>query len=128
MCAFLLATITFVNAQQTPQNGQRRMMASAEDRVKLLDEKLKLTDDQKVKATAIYSALNDEMKNGNETDKNLSREERMSKMQKMTTDTNDKLAALLTDDQKKVFKTYLDEIKAAQEKRMKERQAGGGGR
>lgn len=127
ICGLLFATVGFANAQQ---GGQRRMMATPEERVKQLDEKVKLTDEQKTKATAVYTAAADEMKKAREEaqggggDMTAIRE----KMMKMTADTDTKITALLTEDQKKTYKTWQDEVKAAREKAMKERQAGGGGK
>lgn len=127
ICGLLFATVTFASAQQ---GGQRRMMATPEERVKQLDEKVKLTDDQKTKATAVYTAAADEMKKAREEaqagggDMSAIRE----KMMKMSADTDTKINAILTDAQKTTYKTWQDEVKAAREKAMKERQAGGGGK
>ncbi|MFA6276121.1 MAG: hypothetical protein WC622_05185 [Pedobacter sp.] len=110
------------------QGGQRRMMATPEERVKQLDEKVKLTDDQKTKATAVYTEaaevqkkMREEMQGGG-GDMATMRE----KMTKMQADLDAKVTALLTEDQKKAYKTWQDEVKAAREKAMKERQGGGG--
>lgn len=128
ICGLLFATVTFANAQQ---GGQRRMMATPEERVKQLDEKVKLTDDQKTKATAVYTAIAtdqkkmmEEMMAGGAPDRTKMQEARA----KMTADTDAKINAILTDAQKTTYKTWQDEVKAAREKAMKERQAGGGGK
>jgi len=120
----LVAGLAFAaNAQQ---GGQRRAMAP-EDRVKQLDEKVKLTDDQKTKATEVYTAaaadrkkMMEEMQAGGGD-----RDAMMTKMQKMQSDLDTKVNAILNDDQKKAYKAWQDEMKAAREKAMKERQGGG---
>lgn len=121
----LVAGLAFAaNAQQ---GGQGRRMMAPEDRVKQLDEKVKLTDDQKTKATAVYTEaaeaqkkMREEMQGGG-GDMSAMRE----KMQKMQADVDTKVTAILTEDQKKAYKAWQDEMKAAREKAMKERQGGG---
>lgn len=127
ICGLLFCVATFANAQQ---GGQRRSQANPEERVKQLDGKVKLTDDQKTKATAVYTAQADEMKKMREEmqtgggDMTAMRE----KMTKMNADLDAKITAVLTAEQKTAYKTWQDEVKAAREKAMKERQAGGGGK
>ncbi len=124
----LVAGLIFAaNAQQGGgQGGQRRAQATPEERVKQLDEKLKLNEEQKVKATAVYAEaaeaqkkMREEMQGGGD------RQAMMEKMQKMTADTDKKLNEMLTADQQKTYKTWQDELKAAREKMMRERQGGG---
>lgn len=126
ICGLLFTAVTFASAQQGQGGGQRRAQATPEERVKLLDEKVKLTDDQKTKATAVYTAaledqkkMRDEMMAGGGD-----RQAMMEKMQKMRADIDAKITAILTEDQKKAYKTWQDEQKAEMEKRMKERQGG----
>lgn len=125
ICGLLFSVATFANAQQ---GGQRRPQATPEERVKQLDEKVKLTDDQKTKATAVYITQADEIKKMREEmqtgggDMTAMRE----KMTKMNADLDAKITTLLTAEQKTAYKTWQDEVKAAREKAMKERQAGGG--
>ncbi len=130
ICGLLFSVVTFAQAQQGGgQGGQRRMMATPEDRVKQLDEKVKLTDDQKTKATAVYTeALEAQKKMREEMQGGGDRQAMMEKMQKMTAETDTKINAFLTEDQKKAYKAWQDEVKAAREKMMKERQQGGGGK
>lgn len=118
ICALLFSVVTFANAQQ-------RQAATPEDRVKQLDEKVKLTDDQKTKATAVYTEaaaaqkkMREEMQGGGD------RAAMMEKMQKFNAEIDTKVNAFLTDDQKKAYKTWQDELKAAREKMMRERQGG----
>jgi protein CpxP len=125
ICALLFSVVTFASAQ-----GQGRMGGTPEERIKRqtdqLVEKLKLTDDQKAKATEVFTAqvaaqtkMREEMQGGD-------RAAMMEKMQKMTAETEAKINAFLTDDQKKAYKVMIDEQKAEMEKRMRERQGGGG--
>lgn len=128
ICGLLFGAATFANAQQGQGPGGRgRMQMSPEDRVKQLDEKVKLTDDQKKKATEVYTAAAAEQKKMMEEmqaggDRSAMRE----KMQKFTADTDTKINAVLTEEQKKAYKTWQDEVKAQREKMMRERQQGGG--
>jgi len=126
----LVAGLAFAANAQQGQGGGRRPQATPEERVKQLDEKVKLTDDQKAKVTAVYTEaaeaqkkMREEMQGGG-GDMTAMRE----KMTKMSTDTDTKLNAIFTADQKTAYKTWQDEVKAAREKMMKERQAGGGGK
>ena len=121
ICAFLFSVITYANAQQ----GGGRMGGTPEERAKRntdqLAEKLKLTEDQKTKVLAIYTAQNGEMAKAREAasgDASGMRE----KMMKMMGETNTKIEGVLTDEQKTTFKTYLEERKKA----MEARQNGGG--
>ncbi|MDQ7949478.1 MAG: hypothetical protein REI78_10120 [Pedobacter sp.] len=127
ICGLLFTAVTFANAQQGggAPGGQRRMPMSAEDRVKQLDEKVKLTDDQKTKATAVYTAAMEAQKKAREEGGD-DRQAMMAAMQKVQADTDTKITALLTDDQKKAYKSWQDDMKAQREKMMKERQQGGG--
>lgn len=129
ICGLLFATVTFANAQQGGgRPGGGRMMATPEERVKQLDEKVKLTDDQKTKATAVYTAAADEMKKVRDemmAGGGGDRQAMMEKMQKMNADTDTKLNAIFTAEQKTAYKTWQDQVKADREKMMKERQGGG---
>ena len=132
ICALVFGVATFASAQGQGggQGGNRG--GTPEERIKRqtdqLVEKLKLTDDQKTKATAIFTAqvaaqakMREEMQAGGGD-----RAAMMEKMQKATAEVEAKITEILTDDQKKAYKTMLEEQKAAREKMMKERQAGGG--
>ena len=126
----LVAGLAFAaNAQQGQGGpGGRRPQATPEERVKQLDEKLKLTDDQKTKVTAVYTEaaeaqkkMREEMQAGGGD-----RQAMMEKMQKMSADTDAKLNAIFTAEQKTAYKAWQDQVKADREKRMKESQGGGG--
>jgi periplasmic protein CpxP/Spy len=126
ICGLLFGAVTFASAQQ----GGGRMQATPEERVKQLDEKVKLTEEQKTKAQAVYveaaaaqKKMREEMMAGGGD-----RQAMMEKMQKMTADVDSKLNAMFTAEQKTAYKTWQDEVKAAREKMMRERQQGGGGK
>jgi protein CpxP len=88
-----------------------------EARVAAIDKAVTLTDDQKTKITAIYTADAKKM-----ADLRASQDPDMrTKMMAMRTDENTQIKALLTDDQKPKFDAYL----AAQPQRGG--RGGGGG-
>ena len=128
ICALVFGVATFASAQG--QGGGQRG-GTPEERVKRqtdqLVEKLKLTDDQKTKATAIFTAQvaaqtkmrEEAMAGGGD------RAAMMEKMQKANAEVQAKITEILTDDQKKAYKAMLDEQKAEMEKRRAA--AGGGG-
>jgi Spy/CpxP family protein refolding chaperone len=89
-----------VQAQGGPQGRGPRM--SPEERLKRLDQQLKLTDDQKGKIKPI---LEDQQKQVDalRSDSSLSQEDRRAKMRSIMQDSNGKIRDLLTDDQKKQF-------------------------
>ena len=120
----LVAGLAFAaNAQQ---GGGRMAQATPEEKVKQLDEKVKLSDEQKTKATVVYTeAAEAQKKMREEMQAGVDRQGMMEKMQKMTADTDKKLNEMLTADQQKTYKTWQDELKAAREKMMRERQGGG---
>ncbi|QPH39588.1 hypothetical protein [Pedobacter endophyticus] len=125
ICALLFSVVTFANAQQGGGQGRGGMMMKPEDRVKQLDEKLKLSDDQKTKLTTVFTEQADAMKKMREEGQGGDRAAMREKMQKMRTDNDVKVNAVLTADQQKTYKTWQDEQRAEMQKRMQERQGGG---
>ena len=113
----LIGLSAFAQEQQAPPAGQGGgqgrggMMMSPEQRATRLAEQLSLSDDQKAKVQKIYEDAQKDMQGM----QGASREDRMAKMQA----TNEKVKAVLTDDQKKKF----DEM----QQRMRDRQRGGPG-
>ncbi|TDG36873.1 hypothetical protein EZJ43_06220 [Pedobacter changchengzhani] len=111
ICALVFSVMTYANAQQknwgTPEERAQKMT----DR---LVEKLKLNDDQKEKVSTIYMDQAKAMTKIREEagdDKVAMRE----KVMKLRRDDNDKIDALLTNDQKATYKVMQDE----QKERMK---------
>jgi Spy/CpxP family protein refolding chaperone len=120
MSALLLMGVSaFAQEAQPPAQGQGGgqgqgrggMMMSPEQRTTRLAEQLSLTDEQKTKVQKIYEEQQKDMQGM----QGASREERMAKMQA----TNDKIKAVLTDEQKKKF----DDM----QQRMRQRGPGGPG-
>lgn len=126
ICGVLLGMATFAQAQNTPgQMGGGRMaaMLNPEARVKQLDEKLKLSDEQKTKLTAIFTdqaasqkKLREEMQGGN-VDRTAMREKMMASRKEL----EEKINGTLNADQKKAYQAMLDEQRAEMQKRMQER-------
>jgi len=126
ICALLFSVITYANAQQQGGGpGRGGMMMKPEDRVKQLDEKLKLSDDQKTKLTVVFTEQAEAMKKMRDEMQGGDRDAMREKMQKMRTDNDVKVNAVLTEDQKKAYKTWQDEQRAEMQKRMQDRQGGG---
>lgn len=123
ICALLFSVITYANAQQ----GGGRMGGTPEERAKkmvdMLTEKLKLNDDQKTKVTAIYTEQGTAMAKIRE-EANGDRDAMREKSMKLRKETDEKVTALLTDDQKTAYKAWQEEQRAA----MQNRQGGGGGK
>ncbi|WP_412467897.1 hypothetical protein [Pedobacter sp. KLB.chiD] len=120
ICGLMLGIAGFANAQQG--GGPGRMMMKPEERVKLLDEKLKLSDDQKAKLTAVFTEQAESMKKMREEMQGGDRDAMREKMQKMRADHNAKVTAVLTEDQKKTYEAWQKEQREEMEKR---RQGGG---
>jgi hypothetical protein len=123
--ALAFGMVSFASAQQRAGNrqGGGRMQANSEERVKQLDDKLKLSEEQKVKAQIVYTEaielqkkMREEMMSGGGD-----RQAMMEKMQKMNADVDSKINAFLTDEQKKAYKAWQDQVKADRKKMMAER-------
>lgn len=123
--ALAFGMVSFASAQQRAGNrqGGGRMQANSEERVKQLDDKLKLSEEQKVKAQIVYAEaielqkkMREEMMAGGGD-----RQAMMEKMQKMNADVNSKIIVFLTDEQKKAYKAWQDQVKADRQKMMAER-------
>lgn len=108
-----------ITAASYAQGGRMRM--SPEDQTKQLASTLKLTDDQSAKVLAIYQAQGKKM-DSLRTAANGDFQSMRPAMQSMREDTNNKINALLTDDQKAAYKKYQDDMRA----RMQNRGNGGG--
>jgi protein CpxP len=122
ICGLLFSVITFANAQ----DGQGRRGGTPEERAKrqteTLAEKLKLSDDQKAKVSAIYLEQGAKMRKLRDSlgdDRTAWR----GVMVKANEQADAKITAVLNDDQKKAFATWVAERKEA----MKKRQEANGG-
>ena len=123
--ALAFGMVSFASAQQRAGNrqGGGRMQANSEERVKQLDDKLKLSEEQKLKAQIVYAEaielqkkMREEMMAGGGD-----RQAMMEKMQKMNADLDSKINLFLTDEQKKAYKAWQDQVKADRQKMMAER-------
>jgi periplasmic protein CpxP/Spy len=110
MCLLVIG----VSAVSRAQGGNRM---SPEDRVKAMQTQLKLTDDQSAKILAIYkqsAVKRDSVRNaGGDRDA----------MRPIMQDANNKVQAILTDDQKAAYKKMMDDMRA----KMQQNGGGGGG-
>jgi protein CpxP len=100
MCCFLLG----ITAVSRAQGGGGRM--SPEDRVAAMKTNLKLTDDQSTKILAIYkesAVKRDSIRNAGGD---------REAMRPLMQATNEKVMAVLTDEQKVAYKKMMDEMRA----------------
>ncbi len=96
MCSAALCTVPMM-----AQGGGMRMTPEA--RVAAIDKAVTLTDDQKTKITAMYTAdMKKMMALRDAQDPDM-----RTKMMAMRTDENTQIKALLTDDQKPKFDAYV---------------------
>jgi len=112
MCCFVLGISAVSRAQ-----GGGGMRMSPEDRVKAMQTQLKLTDDQTAKILAIYkasAAKRDSVRNAGGD---------REAMRPIMMDANNKIQAILTDDQKAAYKKMMEDMRA----KMQQNGGGGGG-
>lgn len=114
----MLGIAGFAQAQQGGGQGRGGMMMKPEERVKQLDEKLKLSDDQKTKLTTVFTEQAEAMKKMREEMQGADRDAMREKMQKFRADNDTKVSAVLTDDQKKTYEAWQKEQRAEMQKRM----------
>lgn len=130
ICGLLFSVITFAQAQdgQGQKQGGGRMGGTPEERAKRqtdnLAEKLKLSDDQKTKVSAIYLEQATSMKKLREDAKG-DRDAMMASMKKSNEESDTKITALLNDDQKKAYATWKEERKEMMKKGAEGRGQGG---
>ena len=115
ICGLMLGIAGFAQAQQ---GGGRGMMMKPEERVKQLDEKLKLSDDQKTKLTAVFTEQSEAMKKMREEAQAGDREAMRDKIKKFRAENDVKVAAVLNDEQKKTYEAWQKEQRAEMQKRM----------
>jgi len=119
ICGLLFSVVTFANAQDG--QGQGRRGGTPEERAKRqteqLAEKLKLNDEQKAKVHAIYLEQGPKMRKLRDS-LGDNREGFRAAMLKSNQQNEAKIAAILTDDQKKAFTAWIKERNEAMKKRM----------
>jgi periplasmic protein CpxP/Spy len=113
-------------AQQEPPKGagdqpqgQRRGMPSVDDQLKNLTDKLSLTADQQTKIKPILEDQSQQMQ-ALMKDDSLSQDDRRAKGRSIRESTNTKIRDVLTDDQKKKYDEWQQEMRD----RMRQRQGG----
>ncbi|WP_342331164.1 hypothetical protein [Pedobacter sp. FW305-3-2-15-E-R2A2] len=110
ICGLLFSVITFAQAQQDGGRKMRTPEERAQKNAEGLTKRLGLNEDQKTKATAIFleqaNAVNKAREAGSDD-----KEARRAQMQKLTEETDAKINALLTEDQKKTYETWKAERK-----------------
>ena len=118
ICALILSVATFAKAQEAPATPVAPKAYNPEEAAKKATKQLtgtlKLTDDQKVKVMDLYLAQNNENAKIND-DATLDAKGKKSKVSKLKGETDTKIIALLTDEQKTAYQTWKDERKAAKE-------------
>lgn len=88
---------------QDNQANQGRMgKRGLDEHVKMLTEKLSLSDDQQAKVKSILTDSHQQMQSVRD-DSSLSQDDKRSKMHSLREATNSKIRDVLTDDQKKKF-------------------------
>lgn len=110
ICGLLFSVITFAQAQQ---DGGRKMKSPeerAQKNAENLTKKLSLNDEQKTKATAIFLEQANAVNKAREAGSG-DKEARKAEMKKLSDETDAKISALLTEDQKKTYETWKAERK-----------------
>jgi Spy/CpxP family protein refolding chaperone len=103
--ALSMATLNAMPAMAQGGGGGGRMMMSPDQQVAAIDKAVTLTDDQKPKVLAIVQDSQKKMadlRNSGEDFQTL-----RPKMMEIRQDQNDKIKALLTDDQKTKYDAYI---------------------
>ncbi len=99
------ATTTAGVAAQNAASGEDVGLPSVESQLKVLTEKLSLTSEQQNKVKPILKELHDTTEKLAQ-DKNLSHEERLAKVRPQRYKADEKIRAILKDDQKKKLDQY----------------------
>src|SRR3954469_650885 len=89
-------------------HGGREGPMDPSQRVKMLSEKLNLTNDQQSKVKDIFTSQQKQMQSLMQ-DQSMSREDKRSKFERMRSDTDSQIRAVLTGDQQQKFDAMLKE-------------------
>lgn len=115
LLAFLASLALVVNAQDADQHAHS--WQTPDQVVANMDSKLSLTDDQKAKITPIVADRQEKLKELFQSSGR--RRQKAREVKSIVSDSDQKIEALLTDDQKQKY----EEIKQEREEQMKERRA-----
>jgi Spy/CpxP family protein refolding chaperone len=99
------ATTTAGAAAQNTSSGEDAGLPSVETQLKVLTEKLRLTSEQQNKIKPILKELHDTTEKLAQ-EKNLSQEERLAKVRPQRYKADERIRAILNDDQKKKLDQY----------------------
>ena len=97
-----------------------RKLPTPEEVVGKLDSKLSLSDDQKTKITPIIADRQQQMR-AVATDSSMRRFQKARKMKSIYQDSDKKIKAVLTDDQKKKYEEIEQEMKEQMKERRQQR-------
>jgi periplasmic protein CpxP/Spy len=100
------------------QGAGHRQMPSVDDQVNNLDQKLKLSDEQKTQVHSILQDQRDKM-TALFQDQSTPQQERRAKMREVHEASNNKIREILNDDQKKKFDEYEKEQQQERQSRMR---------
>ncbi|WP_444104542.1 Spy/CpxP family protein refolding chaperone [Bacteroides sp.] len=103
---FLIMAIAIVTVLQVSAQDKNRQMTAqqrTEQRIKQMDEKLNLTDEQETKIRELYADFNKQK---------YSREKRKEAMEKLTAD----ISLLLTAEQQAIYKQMMEQAIAEMKK------------
>ncbi|WP_263368407.1 Spy/CpxP family protein refolding chaperone [Edaphobacter bradus] len=124
LCAMPLMAQDTAPPPGLPQAGHRGGPGMGEHNLKFLTEQLNLTPDQVSQVKAIDDNTMSQMK-ALRDDTSLSPADRHAKMMDLHKASQDKIRALLTDDQKTKYDALRAEMKAKAQERMQNRNGGG---
>ena len=112
-------------AQGPPPGGRTRPSPAEmqERRLKMLTQKLNLSSDQQTQVKAILDDAASQMKTLSD-DTSISQADKRAKAREVAKASDDKIRALLTDEQKPKYDEMQAQMKARAQERMKERQGG----
>jgi hypothetical protein len=97
----------------------RRQMPSVDDQVNELNQRLKLSDDQKTQVRSILQNQRDQMAQLSQ-DNSTAPQDCRAKMREIHETSNTKIRDILNDDQKKQFDQYEQERQQQRQSRMRE--------
>ncbi|WP_442588509.1 DUF5969 family protein [Pedobacter sp. AW31-3R] len=115
ICGLLFSVITFANAQ----GGKRNMGTPEERAAKMtarLTEKLSLTADQQTKIKAVFLDQQAQMEK-TRAEQTQDRSAMRGKMMEMMKESDSKINAVLTEEQKKSYEAYKEERKSEMKNR-----------